>query len=74
MGGLSLNGITLASLLLAALYLLLMGLKAAGALRILGQRPPRPQAPAGHDGRGVAILQPILGGDPLLAQVLQHNL
>ncbi|HBS57358.1 MAG TPA: ceramide glucosyltransferase, partial [Stenotrophomonas sp.] len=51
-----------------------MGLKAAGALRILGQRPPRPQAPAGHDGRGVAILQPILGGDPLLAQVLQHNL
>ncbi len=74
MGILSLTGIVLASLLLAAFYLLLMGLKAAGALRILGQRPPWPQAPAGHDGRGVAILQPILGDDPLLAQVLQHNL
>jgi len=74
MGGLSLNGVPLASLVLAALYLLLMGLKAAGALRILGQRPPRPQAPAGYDGSGVAILQPILGGDPLLAQVLRHNL
>lgn len=74
MGGLSLNGVPLASLVLAALYLLLMGLKAAGALRILGQRPPRPQAPARYDGSGVAILQPILGGDPLLAQVLQHNL
>ncbi|HYQ24688.1 glycosyltransferase family 21 protein [Stenotrophomonas sp.] len=74
MGSLSLDAVALASLGLAVLYLLLVGVKAAGALRILGQRPPRQQAADACDGRGVAILQPILGGDPLLAQVLRHNL
>ncbi|HDS1038340.1 TPA: glycosyltransferase [Stenotrophomonas maltophilia] len=68
------GSLSVASLVLAGLYLLLLAVKAGGALRILARRPPRRHAPAGHDGRGVAILQPILSGDPLLAQVLGDNL
>lgn len=68
------GGLSVASLVLALLYLLLLGLKAAGAARTLRRYPPRTQAGRCDDGRGVAILQPILGGDPLLADVLRDNL
>ena len=66
------NTVTLASAAVALAYLLLLALKATGAQRVLRQRPPG--AYSRFDGHGVAILQPILGGDPLLAQVLAANL
>lgn len=66
------NTMTLASAAVALAYLLLLGLKATGAMRVLRQRPPGTHSR--FDGHGVAILQPILGGDPLLAQVLAANL
>lgn len=66
------DSMTLASAVMAGAYLLLLALKTAGATRVLRQRPPAFHSP--FDGHGVAILQPILGGDPLLAQVLAANL
>lgn len=68
------DGLSIASALLALAYLLLFGLKAAGAASVLRRQPPRRHQQTPFDGTGVAILQPILGGDPLLPQVLQHTL
>lgn len=59
----------------AAAYLLLQGLKALGAALALRQDARLVRAPLPALWmQDVALLQPILGGDPLLAQVLGDNL
>ncbi|WP_407471130.1 glycosyltransferase [Xanthomonas campestris] len=60
------------TLLLALAYLAVLMLRALGALWIV-QRRAAVQAPAGTQAE-VAILQPILGGDAHLQQVLAANL
>lgn len=69
------DGVSLAALACAIGYLALQGAKLAGVLITLreraGKTPPPLHAGWMHD---VAILQPILGGDPLLEQVLADNL
>ncbi|MEB1550892.1 glycosyltransferase [Xanthomonas campestris pv. campestris] len=60
------------TLLLALAYLAVLMLRALGALSIV-QRCAAVQAPAGTQAE-VAILQPILGGDAHLQQVLAANL
>ena len=59
----------------AGAYSLLQGLKGLGVCLALRQdaRGARPALPAGWMQQ-VGILQPILGGDPLLAEVLADNL
>jgi ceramide glucosyltransferase len=59
-----------ATLLLCALYALLLVGKAAFALRYIDA--PRPSAAA--TAPTTTILQPILGGDPALSDVLESNL
>ena len=60
------------TLLLALAYLAMLMLRALGALWIV-QRRAAVQVPAGTQAE-VAILQPILGGDAHLQQVLAANL
>ncbi len=55
---------------LALLYLLLLGTKAGLAAQVARNEPRL----APSDGAGVAIAQPILSGDPRLAEVLADNL
>lgn len=59
--------------LAAALYLGLLTVQTGLALRY-ARRLPRPSATAVDAQRGVTVLQPILGGDPLLAAALAANL
>jgi ceramide glucosyltransferase len=55
---------------LALLYLLLLGKKSGLARQVARNEPRLPPS----DGAGVAIAQPILSGDPRLAEVLADNL
>lgn len=59
-----------ACLLLCALYTLVLLGKAAFALRYVEATPPLPAAAAPV----TTVLQPILGGDPALSEVLESNL
>ncbi len=59
-----------ATLLLCALYALLLVGKAAFALRYIDATRPSAAATAPT----TTILQPILGGDPALSDVLESNL
>ncbi len=64
--------------LLAAAYLGLLAFKALATAAVLRRDPPAQAAPAApaaaHGLNEVAILQPILGGDPRLGEVLAANL
>lgn len=53
----------------AAAYVVLLGAKTALALRAAGRSPH----PGATDLARVAILQPILSGDPRLAEILESN-
>lgn len=69
------DGLSLLVAASAAGYLALQGAKALGVLLTLRSRAARALAPLPPEWmRGVAVLQPILGGDPLLEQVLADNL
>lgn len=67
--------LTLIALACAAGYVALQGAKAVGVLLTLRARAARTLAPLPPDWmHEVAVLQPILGGDPLLEAVLAANL
>ena len=67
--------VTLIALACAGAYVALLLLKAAGAALAVHQSTHRVHQPLPPDWqREVALLQPILGGDPLLARVLTDNL
>ena len=69
------DGLTLFALACAGGYVALQGAKLGGVLLTLRTRAAQPQAPLPPQWmHGVALLQPILGGDPLLEQVLADNL
>ena len=64
-----------ATLALAALYLLLTGLRLALALRYVARPPYQPAGPAPAAAVAeVTVLQAILSGDPLLEDALRQNL
>jgi ceramide glucosyltransferase len=65
------DGLNLFALACAGGYVALQGAKIGGVLLTLRARAGRPLAPLQPGWmHGVAVLQPILGGDPLLEQVL----
>lgn len=67
--------VTLIAATCAVAYVTLQGLKALGTAVALRQAAVTPQAALPEDWmHNVALLQPILGGDPLLAEVLADNL
>lgn len=67
--------VSLIAIVCAATYLALLALKSLGTWIALRQDARRVHAPPpAHWMQDVAIVQPILGGDPLLAQVLTDNL
>lgn len=69
------DGLTLFALGCAAGYLALLGAKTLGVALTLRARAARTLAPLPTDWmHEVAVLQPILGGDPLLEEVLADNL
>ena len=69
------DGVSLTAICCAVTYLLLQGAKLSGVLITLRARAGSMPAPLPAEWmRDVAIVQPILGGDPLLEQVLAHNL